>query len=229
MTQLIELTLNPEIISVDGVVNGESYAFALTGSAGGMGIWTAAVTRAEDDIYRVSITAVNQRGASSNLTTIIYYGLHLITDRTQFDVDRVNVLAKKGWENMTPEERSEWEVGLKGAYNCTDLNRVQSAVRYLRDRFADVGYFVELSDVKTWTLKDAPTQAEMEEYLADVKAIRGVLALLSTTPPVPDTMVGMTYVKANHIEQILLDVDRLLSNMIASFVYSGDIFGGELK
>ena len=229
MTQLIELTLNPEIISVDGVVNGESYAFALTGSVDGMGIWTATVTRAEDDIYRVSITAVNQRGASSNLTTIIYYGIHLITDRTQFDVDRVNVLAKKGWENMTPEERSEWEVGLKGAYNCTDLNRVQSAVRYLRDRFADVGYFVELSDAKTWTLKDTPTQTEMEEYLADVKAIRGVLTLLSTTPPVPDTMVGLTYVKANHIEQILLDVDRLLSNMIASFVYSGDIFGGELK
>lgn len=229
MTQQIELKLNPDIISVDGLVNGESYAFTLTDSVDGMSIWTAAVTRAEDDIYRVSITAVNHARIVTRFDTVIYYGLHLVTDRTQFDVDRVNMLAKKGWENMTPDERSEWEVGLKGAYNSTDLNRVQSALRYLRDRFADVGYFVELSDAKTWTLKDAPTQTEMAEYLADVKAIRGVLTLLSTTPPVPDTMVGLTYVKANHIEQILLDVDRLLSNMIASFVYSGDIFGGELK
>ena len=212
MTQQIELTLNAEIVSVDGVVNGESYAFTLTDSVDGMGIWTAAVTRAENDIYRVSITAVNGMGVTSQFSTIIYYGLHLIADRTQEDVNRVNVLARKGWENMTPEERSAWENGLKGAYNCTDLNRVQSAVRYLRDRFAGGGYFVELSEPKTWTTSDTPTLTDM----------------LKTTPPAPDSMVGFNYVKANNIEQILLDVDMLLSNMITGFVRSGDIFGGEL-
>lgn len=229
MTQTIALTLNPEIIAVDGVVNGESYAFTLTDAVDGMSVWSAAVTRAEDDIYRVSIIATNHTRLTTRFDTVIYYGLHLVTDRTQFDVDRVNTLAKKGWENMTPEERSEWEIGLKGAYNCTDLNRVQTAVRYLRDRLADVGYFLNLSDAKTWTVQDVPTQAEMAEYLADIKAIRGVFTLLTTTPPVPDTMVGLTYIKANNIEQILLDVDKLLSNVIASFVYSGDIFGGELE
>lgn len=227
MTQVIELKLNAEIISVDGVVNGESYAFALTDSADGMGIWTAAVPKSDDDIYRVSITAVNHARITTRFDTVIYYGLHLITDRTQMDVDRVNVLAKKGWANMTPEERSEWEVGLKGSYNSTDLNRVQSAVRYLRDRFANVGYFVDVSDAKTWTMQDVPTQSEMDEYLADIRAIRGVLTLFNTTPQVPDSMVGLTYIKANHIEQILLDVDKLLSNVVSSFIYSGEIFGGE--
>lgn len=229
MTQVIELKLNAEIISVDGMVNGESYTFALTDSIDGMGVWTATVARAEDGIYRVSIIATNHMRVSTRFDTVVYYGLHLITDRTQRDVDRVNALAKKGWENMTQEERSEWENGMKGAYNSTDLNRVQSAVRYLQDRFAGVGYSIELSDLKTWTKKDVPTLTELHNYLADVKAIRGVLTLLKTTPPVPDTMVGLTYIKANNIEQILLDVDRLLSNMIASFIYSGDIYGGELR
>lgn len=32
----------------------------------------------------------------------------MITDRTQNNVDRRNALAKKGWANMTPEERLEW-------------------------------------------------------------------------------------------------------------------------
>lgn len=228
MTQRIELALNAEIVSVDGVVNGESYAFTLTGSEDGMGIWSATVTRAENGVYRVSITATNCSGVSSQLSTILYYGLHLITDRTQIDVDRVNELTKKGWENMTPEEQSEWENGLKGSYNTSDLNRVQSAIRYLRDRFAGVGYTVELSDPKTWTKQDVPTRAELMDYLADVRAIRGVLTLLTTTPSVPETMIGLTYTKANDIEQILYDADRLLSNTIASFVYSGDIFGGEL-
>lgn len=229
MTQQIELKLNPDIISVDGLVNGESYAFTLTDSVDGMGIWTAAVTRAEDDIYRVSITAINNARIATRLDTIIYYGLHLTADRTQFDVDRVNNLAKKGWANMTAEERAEWEVGLKGAYNCTDLNRVQSAVRYLQDKFANVGYFVELSDPRTWTVQDTPTQTEMAEYLADVRAIRGVITLFNNTPQVPDTMVGFNYIKANHIEQILLDVDALLTNMVSSFVYSGEFYGGELR
>jgi hypothetical protein len=229
LTQQIELKLNPDIISVDGLVNGESYAFTLTDSIDGMGVWTATVARAVDGIYRVSIIATNHMRVSTQFDTVVYYGLHLITDRTQQDVNRVNALAKKGWENMTQEERSEWENGMKGAYNSTDLNRVQSAVRYLQDRFAGVGYSIGLSDLKTWTKKDGPTLTELNNYLADVRAIRGVLTLLKTTPPVPDTMVGLTYIKANNIEQILLDVDRLLSNMVASFVYSGEFYGGELR
>lgn len=229
MTQVIGLTLNAEIISVYGVVNGDSYTFALTDSVDGMGIWTASVPRAEDNVYRVSIIAVNQSGLSSRLDTVIYYGLHLVTDRTRLDVDRVNELAKKGWDNMTPDERTEWELGLKGAYNCTDLNRVQSAVRHLSDRFANVGYPLKLSNPKTWTVQDVPTPSELEMYLADVRAIRGVLTLLETTPRVPDTMNGFTYLQANDIEQILEDADTLLTNTISSFVYSGDIFGGELQ
>lgn len=228
MTQVIELTLNPEIISVYGVVNGETYDFALTDSVDGMGVWTATVTRANDDIYRISVIAMNRNRLTTRLDTVIYFGLHLVTDRTQFDVNRVNELAKKGWANMTAEERSEWEIGLKGAYNCTDLNRVQSAARYLQTRLADAGYPLELSAEKTWTVQDVPTQADLTAYLADIKAIRGVFNLLKTTPPAPETMARLTYIKANDIEQILLDVDGLLSNVIASFVYSGDIFGGEL-
>ena len=228
MTQLIELTLNPEIISVDGVVNGESYAFALTDSVDGMGIWTAAVARAEDDIYRVSITAVNQSGTSTQLTTIIYYGLHLITDRTQDDVNRVKELLAKGWANMTADEQAEWSAGIKGAYNNSDINRVQSAVRYLRDRLEEVGYSVIIPEARTWTQDDAPTQADMQQYLDDVRAIRSVFTLLNTTPNVPSSMARLTFTRANDIEQILFDVDRLLSNMVASFVYSGEFYGGEV-
>jgi hypothetical protein len=158
----------------------------------------------------------------------LYYGLQLIADRTQFDVDRVNVLSQKMWHEMTPEEQSEWSMGLKGAYNCTDLNRVYAAVRYLQKRLADTGYFVTLSDHKTWMIQDIPTTKDMVNYLDDIRAIRNVFALFKTTPLVPETMMGFTYTKANDIEQILLDVDQLLSNMIASFVYSGEFYGGEI-
>ena len=228
MTQTVELTLNPEIVSVDGVVNGESYAFTLTGSVDGMSVWSTDVPESEDHVYRVEVTATSQTGVTSTMSTILYYGLHLITDRTQFDVDRVNSLATKGLANMSAAEREEWSAGLKGAYNSTDLNRVQSAARYVQERLRTVGYNVTLSNLKTWTPQDFPTKQDMDNYLNDIRAIRSVLAVMSTTPAVPDSMVNLTYVKANAIEQILMDVDTLLANMISSFVYAGDIYGGEV-
>lgn len=228
MTQAIELTLSTDIVSVDGVVNGERYAFALTGSIDNMHIWTAEVPRSADSIYRVTISVVYGRERNTTqYSTILYYGIYLITDRTQFDVDRVKNLSKKGWANLTAEERAEWEAGLKGAYNAIDLNRVQGAMRYLQARFADLGYNVELSEAKTWMKSDCPTIAELNNYLADIRAIRGVVTLLNTTPPAPDTMVRFNYQKANDIEQILFDVDELLTYMAASMVYSGDFYGGE--
>ena len=228
MTQTIELTLNPEVISVEGVVNGERYSFALTGSIDNMHIWTADVPKSEDGIYRVTIEVIcGVQRCADRYSTVLYYGLHLVTDRTQFDVDRVNALAKKGWAKMTASERDEWSAGLKGAYNATDLNRVQSAARYIKDRFETYGYNVSLSDQRTWTQKDTPTMADLRKYLDDIASIRSVFTLLKTTPAVPSSMDQFTYIKANAIEQILRDVDSLLSNMIASFVYSGEFFGGE--
>ena len=227
MTQQIEITLSAEIIAVDGVVNGESYAFTLTGGKDGMSIWSADVARAADDIYRITITATTSLGVTSQLSTVIYYGLHLVTDRTRDDVNRVAALVKKGWEKMTAAERSEWERGMKGAYNYTDLNRVQSAVRFLRDRLAGAGYPVTISDHKTWMKGDTPTRTDMENYLADVRAIRNVFALPATTPQVPNTMARLNHLGANHIEQILADVDRLSVNIVPHVVQSGEIYGGE--
>ena len=229
MTQTIELTLNPEVVSVEGMVNGEWYAFALTESIGDMNVWTADVPKSEDGIYRVVVDVIcsNQR-CVSQYSTILYYGLHLVTDRTQFDVDRVNTLAAKGWAKMTQAERDEWAAGMKGAYNATDLNRVQAAARYIKERFEALGYTMNLSDQRSWTQQDTPDMEDMRKYLDDIKTIRNVFTLLKTTPAAPDSMARFNYVKANAIEQILQDVDLLLSNMITSFVYSGEFFGGEI-
>jgi hypothetical protein len=227
VTQQIELTLDTNIVSVSGYVNGEGVTFTLTGATGNRGIWSAEVAQAEDQVYRITITATNSLGVFSQLSTTIYYGLHLVTDRTQADVDRATNLARKGWENMSLEERLEWESGMKGAYNYTDLNRVQSAVRFLRDRLMIAGYPVTISDHKTWMVNDAPTQTDMENYLADVRAIRSVFALPANTPQVPNTMARLNHVGANNIELILAEIDRLSADIVPHVVQSGEIYGGE--
>lgn len=62
----------------------------------------------------------------------------LITDRTAADVARVHELAVKGYAGMTAAELAEWLAGVKGAYNAVDLNRVGTALNYLRDRLTGV-------------------------------------------------------------------------------------------
>lgn len=153
--------------------------------------------------------------------------LNLIKDRTAQDVARWKVLKAKPYETMTASERSEWLSG-KGAYNYTDMNRVEDAVFYLNDLLAQYNYGVKLLDKRKWTATDVPTVSDMTRYIENVKRIREALAQFSDTPPTPASMQRLTYTVANNIEQILADVELLVANMVASFTVSGEIFGGEM-
>lgn len=155
--------------------------------------------------------------------------LNLITDRTAQDVARRTALAQKGWANMNASERADWMSGsaAKGAYNYTDLNRVENAVDYINQQLLACGYEAGVSAVRTWTAADVPTIGDMTRYLENIRAIRAALPVFSTTPHTPASLVKLTYSAANDIETILQDVETLVHNMIASFNYCGEVFGGE--
>lgn len=155
--------------------------------------------------------------------------MQLITDRVQADVDRVAQLAERvsaGTE--TEAEKTEWASDLKGAYNASDLNRVGAAVAYVAGRLNGYGYAVTVTPKQDWTGSDIPTQESMTSYLADVAALRGAIAVMASTPPTPDSANNLTWQEANDIEQILLDVDELLTRMAAAWFYSGDLYAGEV-
>lgn len=154
--------------------------------------------------------------------------LNLITDRTAVDVSRWQELKNKGYDKMTASERAEWNTSMKGAYNHTDLNRVENAVAYLAQRLNEFGYRVEPPVTQTWNTTSIPKPADMTRYLNNVRMIRNAFVTLRTTPEVPASMQRMTYVEANAIEQVLHDVETLIDNMVASFSYPGDIYGGEI-
>lgn len=223
-TQTLRVSLPSEIIYVSGTVNGKAYTWTLVD-----GSWQAIVDRAADDTYAVALTAVNALGTSTSYALTLYYGmLNLITDRTQADVDRVRQLAQKGFGNMTADEKTEWLNGLKGAYNASDLNRVGAAVAYVAGRLTGYGYAVSVDPRQDWQVTDIPTQESMTAYLADVAALRAALTVAAGTPAVPEDMERLTWQEANNIEQILLDVDELLTRMAAAWFYSGELYAGEV-
>ena len=153
---------------------------------------------------------------------------NLITDRTQTDVDRFAELKSKGFRNMTDEEKAEWETHLKGAYNFTDMNRVESAVEYVANRLTKAGYVVMPVVKKNWATTDKPTLSDLTRYMKNVSDIRSALATYETTPEAPSTKKRLNYQTANAIEQILTDVDDLISKMVSAYFYSGDLYSGEI-
>ena len=154
----------------------------------------------------------------------------LVTDRTAADLARWLDLRNKGYANMTEAERTEWDSGMKGAYNASDLNRVGEALNYLRDRLAEASYLSQVAFIaKTdWTATDIPTASDLFNYLRYVSVVREALAQFAKTPATPDYTGGLDYQEANDIEKILVDVDQLITNMQAHRYYCGELFCGEV-
>ena len=153
---------------------------------------------------------------------------NLITDRTQADVDRYTELKDKLWDGMTEVEKAEWKTALKGAYNYTDLNRVEGAVEYVAGRLTEAGYVVAPVVKKNWTRTDKPTLADLKRYIKNIADIRAALATFETTPEAPTTGKRLNFQMANAMEQILTDVDDLVSKMISAYFYSGELYSGEI-
>ena len=84
----------------------------------------------------------------------------------------------------------------KGAYNYSDLNRVERAVSEISD-LAGLG-LVTKTDWKMW---DIPSRSEMTRYLSNIKTIRDTYSISAN---LPDSMDNLTYTYANNIENILI-------------------------
>lgn len=128
--------------------------------------------------------------------------MNLVTDRTQADVDRAASFQARGFANLSEAEQAEWLAGLKGAYNYSDLNRVEAAVKALADMMN-----ISLVVKTDWAVTDIPLAADMQRYLDNIRALRARNTGLATTPNTPDSMAGLTYKAANEIEQILMDIE----------------------
>lgn len=165
----------------------------------------------------------------------------LIYDRTQADVDRVFTLKNKilteGLSALTSEELTEYMVGMKGAYNYTDMNRVGQAVAYIAGRMTalpdelaayraekgvdddpiyEVPYdpsTVVVAAKTDWAMGDTPTQALAKAYLNNLVVLRKQLTLPAEAPVVPSTLDNLTYTIANEIEYLLYVIDRQLTEV----------------
>lgn len=99
--------------------------------------------------------------------------MEFITDRTYTDVLKLIDYQKMGWLNMDKEERQEWLAGMKGAFNCTDMNRINAALNFIEKRCAikdtvKIPYSIENTTISSNDYKYVYICDIEEGYYADV-------------------------------------------------------------
>ena len=184
----------------------------------------------------------------------------LVTDRTQSDVQRVRSVAAKIINGTaSAAEIAEWNAAnMKGAYNYTDLNRVEAAVdflqTYLNNLQGILNAYREEQEVaadslwenpwsvlsllckKNWAEADAPFDVELARYLSNVDAVTNAIAV---GKKLPASMERLSHTGANEIERALIrEYDaavayeagkkQLIDNTRAAFFFSGEFYGGEV-
>jgi hypothetical protein len=151
----------------------------------------------------------------------------LITNRTQADVERVQTLAAKiRAKTATAAEVEEYLTDMKGSYHPSDMNRVGAAMLYVRDLLEGCGHIIDISPKTDFANGDIPTPGQLDHYLDDLRTLRGVVAVYTTTPQLPDSMRKLGFQTANDIEQILVDLDEIVRKIKAALRHSGVTISG---
>lgn len=113
---------------------------------------------------------------------------------------------------------------LKGQYNASDLNRVETWCEYLKDELNAVGYNIQITTKTDWTQTDMRTAAEMERIRQNIiKLMQG----FHYQAEIFATAEYFDYKKANNWEKILDEIYWLMFGMQNMYVYGGVAYGGE--
>lgn len=228
MSRSVNVYIAGNIVYVSGTVNGKAYTWTLTADH----TWSAEVDRDTNDVYEIHIEATNSAGTVKSIITTVYYGLHLITDRkggfyNVSDLNRVEAAAEylKEQFNNLPAVLADYLANLNVALDTV------FAVPY--------EYPLPITTKTNWTDADTPNNGDMARYLGNAKTLKETITLPNNTPALPANMNELTVTGANNIEKVLQIVNAetlkleaqkklLADNTAAIFVYSGEVFSGEV-
>ena len=138
-----------------------------------------------------------------------------IFDRTQADVDYVKAQLSQKIN----------DVGLKGSLNASDLNRIESNIRYLADTLTELLYFVYLTTNTAWTVTSLPSLSQINRIISNVNTLWSKYYKPTGSVNLPDTL--LTFDDVNAIEKNIHLLKEMLDNMVASFKQCGTFTSGE--
>lgn len=120
-----------------------------------------------------------------------------IYDRTQSDVNEI--------------KNNPLSSNAKGAFNCSDLNRIENNTIYVANLFAQVyGFSLNLQTKTNWSIEEIPTIKELNRIRNNVLKISREIFIENFQNI--EFSKTINYVKANALEYNLLLIKNTLEN-----------------
>jgi len=118
---------------------------------------------------------------------------NLIFDRLASDVD-----------NALNNPNSSYN--LKGAYNCSDLNRVEAWCEYLQYVLSQYGFTEKLVIKKDWNFRDYPTRTEIDRIRSNIDTLKEFCYAINTEEIIYNNTLN--FEQANILEKVLYDIQQ---------------------
>ena len=115
---------------------------------------------------------------------------------------------------------------LKGQYNASDLNRVESWCDYLATELNTLGYDIQITTKTDWVQTDMRAATEMERIRTNIKTIMQGYYYLTN---ISATAENFDYIKANNWEKILNEIYWLMFGMSNYYVHCGVANSGQSR
>lgn len=197
MIRTISLALESSVSYVTGTVNGVQTDWTLIGA----NTWQTVCERADDDVYRLSIAAYTSSGTRYDYETTLVYGLDSKLDWTAADY-----------------------------LNSEDLQRIEQNCVILRDLLLQCGYSATINP-KTWVKGEYPTPTQMARIRANINELRDKFYLFDEWIDLvqkfrPDGRETIDYTQIFAMEWDLSILKPYIDRMQESYMYAGEIYGG---
>lgn len=167
------LVVDTETVLIRGTAQDSAGAAVMVST----GDWSTDTTTAADGAWRAAVPlavgvneiTVKARGGAGLTTAWTGTVIRLITDRTSGDLAQAKDLLRRiPAGEATPEELERYNRGeLRGCYDFTDLNRVNSAVELVHDSLKAQGYLLDVQTVSDSLREPAhlPSGYSLLEYI----------------------------------------------------------------
>lgn len=205
--------------SIDAILSsggGAPQAALFWHDAGGYEFAGASLTEAGS----LTFTAAANTGARENLALYLYVTTDAAISAGAF-TRYEGLMLEMGTQRhaYAPYYEVVPTMATKGAYNHSDLNRVERAVAKLEEH-AKLGLVTKTN----WTAWDIPKQSDINRYLGNIAALRAWYPVGREVPETPGTLNNMTYETANNIEKILEAIAEAFENGRRT----GELYAGEI-